>query len=205
MGKLKNILGERFGRLTVIGRDQNSKYGSSKWICSCDCGEYCSIRGSSLISNSSGSCGCLQIKLVKERSTTHGMKSTQSYATWRGIYNRCNNQNDPGYKYYGGRGIKRCKRWDKFENFLEDMGEKPSNLSLDRIDNDGDYCKQNCRWATRDEQANNTSRNRIIEVNGEKYTIAQLARKIGVNYNTLQHRIYKNKPIDDLIENLEEK
>jgi len=130
-------------------------------LCKCNCGKETIVRGSDLKSEKTKSCGCF---LKKGGRLTHGHskigKVSKVYMVWCDIKKRCNNKNNKDYKYYGGRGIKVCKRWSKFENFLRDMGEVPSGLTLDRINNDLGYFKKNCRWATRKEQANNQRSNR---------------------------------------------
>ncbi|MFA6790412.1 MAG: hypothetical protein WCR65_02440 [Parcubacteria group bacterium] len=112
-----------------------------------------------------------------------------TYRTWHHMRERCYKKNCKKFDYYGGRGISVCKCWDKFENFYKDMGEKPKGMTLDRIDNNGNYCKENCRWATYKEQANNKSNNRIIKYNGEKKTLSQFADDFGIKQNTLLYRI----------------
>lgn len=102
---------------------------------------------------------------------------------------RCTNPNDQQYERYGGRGIKVCERWRKFENFLADMGEPPPGLQIDRIDNEGDYCSSNCRWATRVQQARNKRNNRVIEYRGRAQPLAAWAEETGLNANTIRHRL----------------
>lgn len=129
-----------------------------------------------------------------EAVTQHGHacndKQTSEYRAWADMLNRCQNSNIPNYHLYGGRGIKVCKRWYEFSNFLDDMGDKPSsNHSLGRIDNDGDYTPENCRWETREQQNNNRSDNKFIECDGLKLTPSQWARRLGISRDTIWARI----------------
>lgn len=202
-GNLKNEIGNIYGRLTVIEMDENSKSNRIHWICVCSCSKLSSVAGDKLRSGHSKSCGCLVTEVTTKRNFKHGHKTRgkkhKNYSTWLNMRDRCNNPNNKYYHNYGFRGIKVCERWDKFENFLADMGKKPEGLSLDRRENNGHYCPENCRWSTREDQMNNTRVNHIIEIEGEKYTIAQLARKLGVKYMMLFSRIDRGQPIDDLL------
>ena len=123
----------------------------------------------------------------------------KAYSTWSAMKSRCYNKNHIHYDAYGGRGIKVCDRWlgrEGFRNFYNDMFPKPNNSTLDRIDNNADYCPENCRWSSKTEQANNTRRNKIIEYNGESMTAAQWARKIGIPYRTLLTRLRRGMPLE---------
>lgn len=167
MSTIKDLTGKRFGRLIVLSRSENDKHGHSRWECKCECGKIRVINSGSLLSIKTKSCGCLRDEKVISRRTTHGHslkgKIHPLFLNWIAMRQRCNNDKNKAYKDYGGRGIKVCERWNEFENFLEDMGEKPSNLhSIDRIDVNGNYEPSNCRWATTIEQGRNkrmTSRN----------------------------------------------
>ena len=109
----------------------------------------------------------------------HGMRNTRVYSIWSSMKNRCKNVNQTSYKYYGGRGIAVCSEWEDFETFYADMGDPPDSASIDRIDNDGDYCPENCKWVTRKEQARNRRNNVLVNVGGISLTIAEWAEKTG--------------------------
>lgn len=129
---------------------------------------------------------------------THGKSRTKIYQIWLAMRQRCYHLTNKQYKYYGGRGIKVCDKWKKFENFFADMGERPEGLSLDRIDNNGNYCPENCRWATRKEQSRNTGRNIRITLNGKTKVLKDWAKDTGINYYTLRGRLRKGWSIHEL-------
>lgn len=150
-----DISGKRFGRLTVVRLTDERRNHHCVWECICDCGSMAMVSGSSLRSGVTKSCGCLSLEVKVARFTKHGMEGTRTYRSWVAMRARCNNPKTRDYASYGGRGITVCERWESFENFLEDMGERPPGKSLDRINNDLGYLPDNCRWATAKEQANN--------------------------------------------------
>lgn len=151
MRSQEDISGRFFGKLLVIDR-LFSKNRISYWLCQCDCGNGKVGSISNLKAGFLKSCGCIG----KSSVTRHGLSNTKTYHSWENMIQRCTNQKNPGWSYYGARGISVCSRWMIFENFLEDMGERPSfELSIDRIDNDGNYEPGNCRWATDKEQSAN--------------------------------------------------
>lgn len=193
--RFQDLEGKKFERLTVLGyagRRGKNLY----WNCHCKCGNYTVIGSRHLKSGRTTSCGCFSIKCIKERSTTHGHarrhNKTPTYRTWANMLDRCRNHNNSDFFYYGGRGIKVCDRWkNSFENFLEDMGERPKRTSIDRIDNNGNYEPGNCRWATKKEQNNNQRSNINLTFNGKTQTTAQWADELGMNSGTVRYRVNK--------------
>lgn len=156
MPPLIDITGKRFGRWVAQHIDHMYPDGQACWLCLCDCGQTRTVLGSELRSGRSQSCGCLAKIVLSVLRTKHGHKKSPTYNTWAQMIQRCTNPRNSRYASYGRRGIKVCKRWRKnFRNFLKDMGEKPSNRTLDRINNNGDYTPTNCRWATGYEQQQN--------------------------------------------------
>lgn len=187
--------GKVFGFLTVIEKVEGVPY--SLWLCRCECGNTKAIRYTGLcrFNRPTRSCGCKRIELLRVGHLKHGHSikdGSPGYLTficWEGMIQRCKNKNGSEYKNYGGRGISVCKRWASYENFLFDMGIKPEGLSIERIDNNGNYETGNCRWATPKEQANNKRTNRILEHNGIRANVTQWAEKLGVSKTGLLYRL----------------
>ena len=148
-----DLTGLTFERLVVLGRAKLD--GRSAWDCACSCGGHCRARGSDLVRGHIRSCGCLRREALLGNNRTHGGSQTRAYESWRRAVARCADPFGKDWKNYGGRGIKVCDRWLRFESFLADMGERPPGTSIDRIDNDGNYEPGNCRWATAKEQRAN--------------------------------------------------
>lgn len=194
MSAPKDITGKRFNRLTAIGPVVHEKLSSKYWVFHCLCGSTTNKVKTQVVYGKIKSCGCLFRK--------HSMSGTVEYRTWEGILARCKNKNDRGYKAYGGRGITVCKKWSTFLGFYEDMGARPSkDHSIDRIDNNAGYNKKNCRWATRVEQSNNRRNNKVIVFKGKKYTVAQLARTVGMRPRKLAERLRHGTPLIRAMDN----
>ena len=160
MGKLVNLIGNRYGRLVILERDQSKPLASGGrrvyWICECECGSVISRTGHDLKDGSIKSCGCLNREQAASVKYSHGKHNSPTYYSWQAMKSRCENPRNWKYNQYGGRGIKVCDRWrNSFINFMQDMGERPSGYTLDRIDPNGNYEHNNCRWATPKQQANN--------------------------------------------------
>ncbi|MFA7177604.1 MAG: hypothetical protein WC114_10175 [Smithellaceae bacterium] len=193
-----SLAGQRFGRLEVLYY-VGQRYAS--WLCLCDCGQHTAVAGGALRKGKTRSCGCLQAERSAAASTVHGGYGTTEYRRWDSMIQRCVNKNHKHYHNYGGRGIKVCERWrNSFAAFLEDLGPRPSaNHSIDRIDNNGDYCPENCRWATKAEQVRNTRRNRLVAFRGETLCVADLARRHGLTPQALQGRLNAGWPVERAI------
>ena len=194
MGKFIDLTGQKHGKLTVIRRNGISKDRYIKWLCQCECGKQTIVRGESLKNGNTKSCGCLQKELLKlnPNSLKHGQSSdgiSRIYKTWENMIERCTNPNHKQYKDYGGRGIKVCEAWIKFNGFFKDMGEKPNGLTLDRINNNGDYCKENCKWSTSKEQARNKTNNILITIDGITKCLAGWCEIYRLNYHTVCWRL----------------
>jgi hypothetical protein len=193
---LDEEIGRRFGNIVIVGRGHDTTRAGRarvRALILCDCGISKDCDPHAVKSGKQTSCGCLQGKRTK----THGLSRTKEFFIWYAMLQRCQNQKNRVYSYYGGRGIKVCERWQKFENFLADMGARPSEgLSIDRYpDNDGNYEPGNCRWATRVEQSNNRRSSRYIEFDGQNLSISQWAIKLGIKKATLRQRIDVGTPL----------
>lgn len=192
-----------FGCLKVIGFAEQDKNRQSKWFCRCECGNIVKVCGASLKKGLTKSCGCMSIKNTITRSTKHGhstrANSSPEYNTWHCVIQRTQNTKNKKYHDYGGRGITVCERWKSFENFFADMGKRPKGTTLDRIDNNLGYYKENCRWATPIEQANNTRRNVFLTYDGKKMTVSQWEVEQGFKSGVIKHRLKNKWPIDKAI------
>lgn len=159
--KRESLVGKIFDRLEILEQCGSDKRGKRLWKCKCSCGnpEFVIVRTETLNSGNVRSCGCLRNEKSKERLTKHGLGKHKDYRVWLNMRNRCNNPKSEDYKYYGGKGISVCDEWEDFAKFLEDMGERPSlDYSIERINGNKNYCKENCKWALQVEQVRNISK-----------------------------------------------
>ena len=198
-----DMSGMHFGRLTVIRVDGRDNRGKPLWLCKCDCGNETHVNRQHLIRGQTSSCGCYRREYSAKQHTTHGMSKSKNprnrlYRIWAGVKDRCLNPRSKYWERYGGRGITICKEWTddymSFHNWAIHNGYK-DNLTLDRIENNGNYCPDNCRWATYEEQENNRSNNVLFDVNGEKITLARLARREGTT-RAIAERNHKEEKIN---------
>lgn len=185
--------GDKHGRLTIIKRT-SEKGARVRWLCMCDCGNMHEVDDYELRrKDRTGvkSCGCWRNELRATYNYKHGMSKSTEFRVWEGMMQRCDNPKHDHYDRYGGRGISYDPSWSDFEQFFVDMGPRPPGTYLDRIDNDKNYCKDNCTWSTAKEQANNRCNNKYLTLDGETLTVAEWADKLGVKYVTLLARTYK--------------
>lgn len=188
MGAKLNLIGQVFGRLTVIS--ESDKIGEKiTWLCQCSCGGFTICTTHNLRRDHVKSCGCLTHD--NELRFTHRDSRSREYGIWVAMKKRCYNPATEGYKNYHDRGIAVCDRWlHSYENFLEDMGRRPnSKMTLDRTNNDGNYSPENCRWATREQQANNTRACRLVEYRGSKRNMKTWSTMYHMRYGTLANRL----------------
>lgn len=191
-GPKYNLVGERFGRLRVTevvppDRSENTKSRKYRWRCLCECGEECIVETAPLIKGGQRSCKCLQRESARERQTKHGLSDSRIYRVYQGMKTRCTNPAAHNYDAYGARGIQVCTAWlESFETFVSDMGHPPTPYhSLDRVDTNGDYTPENCRWATREQQANNRRNTRRLAYAGVEKSVSDWAREFGVPAPTM--------------------
>ena len=200
--KFLDLTNKRFNRLLVLERTKN-KGKKTAWKCLCDCGNIVYVETTNLTSNRTKSCGCLKMEKLIQRSTTHNQRHTKLYEVWKTMKQRCFNPNNQSFHRYGGRGISVCEEWkNSFSSFYEwsIKNEYKEGFSIDRIDNNGDYCPKNCRWADKLTQANNTRTNKYISFQGEVKTLAQWSRILNIPYKKLQSQL-QNKTLEEIIKN----
>jgi hypothetical protein len=202
MPRMDELMGQRFGRLTVIGYHDKNSCGQVRWVCKCDCGNEHVAVGAQLKRLHTKSCGCLQRESRVTSNTTHGMTDSPTYKVWENMRTRCSNPNRKQWKDYGGRGIKVCDRWQQsFEAFLSDMGERPSSKhTIERKDTNGNYEPGNCIWATMQEQNWNRREHHNLTIEGVTKCVGQWASEKGINVETLYNRIKAGTPESELFE-----
>lgn len=184
----KEMIGKKYSMLTIVEFIKHESGKHAYYKCICECGKSSIVDIQKLKSGRTKSCGCYVTKKINEYNYKHGMCKTKIYKTWKGIISRCNDEKN---SKYGGRGIKVCERWKTFLNFYKDMGDVPFGMTIERINNDGNYEKSNCKWANMQEQANNRRCNHKITFNGKTLTMQQWVRETGINQGTLSQRINK--------------
>lgn len=192
--KIQSMIGQKYGRLIVVGYHENRSNGYHVW-CECECGKEISVRIYNLTSGNTQSCGCLSREIASARSKTHGLTKHPLYILWRSVIRRCENPEQKSYKNYGGRSIYICDEWrHDFQQFYDDcieLGWQPE-LTIDRIDNDGPYCKWNVRFVDATAQARNRRTNHIVEINGERMCLAEAIEKYSptnLSYSTALKRV----------------
>lgn len=200
----KDLTGKVFNRWTVLENAGKNKSGNSLWLCQCVCGNISKVIDSGLKFSKSKSCGCYAGEVAKEGNATHGYSRvgnhTPEYNAWSSMKNRCSNPKNNRYYRYGERGISVSSRWiNSFENFILDMGDKPSALhSLERINNNNDYSKSNCIWGTDEQQRRNKSNNRWIQYNGESKILKDWCIKYSINQSVIYNKIKRGLSTDEI-------
>ena len=189
------LIGQKVGKLTVIGRASKNKF-----LCECECGNKTEVFGSNLNRRHTVSCGCYQKEIRGLSSVTHGMTKTDEFNIWQSMKQRCYDKNCKAFAHYGGRGIRICNRWiESFENFILDIGKRPSKQhSIERVNNDGDYELSNCKWATKREQAQNRRYNVKIKYKGEIMTLSEFAYRNNLK-GTMVYRHIKTKTPEQIL------
>ena len=204
MGKRVDLTGRHFGRWLVIGINEyeTSRGRGTYWNCACECENKSVVSSYALTHGLSKSCGCFKREKARPPViVSHGQSNTRLYQIWKDMKGRCNRPTSARFYTHGARGISVCDEWMAFEPFYKwaiSNGYR-EDLTIDRIDNDGNYCPENCRWATPEEQGNNRRTNCFVEYNGKRLTIAELARLADININTLRQRLRRGVSVSDAI------
>lgn len=196
MAKFLNIANRRFAKLTAVRHVGFNSHRKAMWLCKCDCGLEVIVVGGNLISGGTTSCGCEQRRLasdrMRQRNFKHGHATgsfSPEYRAFTSMHRRCKYPSVAGYKNYGGRGIRVCKRWSSFQNFFRDMGPKPAMHTLERKNPDGDYKPSNCKWATNLEQQRNRRNTRYVVLDGERIALAALCERFNMDYDAVRNRL----------------
>ena len=202
MALFKDLTGKRFNHLLVISEAGRTANGNVKWLCKCDCGNDTIVASGNLKNSNTTSCGCNSSKhRLSKMSITHGQTiggNTTEYIIWLRMKERCLKPKCPEYKYYGARGIKICDEWMDFSTFLRDMGFRPNGLTLERNENNGNYEKSNCRWASRKDQSRNKRNNHWLEYNGELHILQDWADILSVSCGAIDYHLRKGKSFSEI-------
>lgn len=193
-----NLFGLRFGRLLVVGLAGTIKY-VTYWYCLCKCGGLCYVAMNKLRRGETISCGCFATETKSRVHRKHGMHNSRTYKSWACMLERTRNPNNIAYHNYGGRGITVCDEWLKFENFFADMGVCPQGYTIERINNDGNYCPENCKWDTYSNQAKNKRTSKTFEYQGRKQSSAAWAREFGMSRSCLKLRLESGMSIHNAL------
>lgn len=211
MALVEDLIGQKFGKLTVVGRYANNKRGEARWDCLCQCGNRSHPTTNALKSGNSTSCGCTRVEKLNKFSTKHNGahtgKKERLYGVWRSIIVRCYDGKTPVYQSYGGRGIKMCDEWKNsyaaFREWAESTGYNPfakrGECTIERIDVNGNYDPGNCVWVSLKRQANNKRNNHYLFVNGERITTAEASEKYGIPYRRLLNRLNRGWSDEDAV------
>jgi hypothetical protein len=199
MKPASHLSGQRFGYLIVADRVWPNTKGNTRWRCRCDCGGETIVTAIQLKRGNTKSCGCLQRQRTSEAARTHGKSRTPVYGVWCGMMRRCYDEACVDYHRYGGRGIVVCERWHAFQNFYADMGDPPRGLTIERINNDGPYSPDNCKWATRAEQGANTSRVHRVQIDGVEMSLRAACEKLGLKPDTAYMRLHRGATLEEAI------
>lgn len=198
--KIIDLSNQRFFRLVVICDTGERRRGQVVWSCKCDCGKMVRVCSYSLRSGAAKSCRCYGDNILGNATRLHGKTESTEYNSWCGMMSRCYNSKNPKYQRYGKRGIRVCRRWHSATNFLKDMGPRPSPThSIDRIDNDGNYSPNNCRWATLKQQGRNRSNNRILTKNGVSLPVCQWISRTGLCESTIYRRLRRGLTHEEVL------
>lgn len=193
MGAFYDITGNKYGRLIVIKRVQNTLKSTTRWLCKCDCGKLHEVNKNMLVNGSTESCGCYAKELIVGNTyrETHNQSRTRLYHIWQGMKQRCYDKNTPEYHWYGGNGVTVCDDWMRFEGFYEWSNRHgyDSKLTIDRINNYKGYSPENCKWSTIKEQNRNKRYNRIIELNGVEKCMGQWCEELNIPMSTVFNRL----------------
>ena len=179
--------GSVFNRLTVLSRAPN-RGRRIAWNCQCSCGNAHVVLAENITDNTTKSCGCLRDEWIPPSRRTHGLVGTPTYYIWAAMWRRCRDPNASGFADYGGRGIKVCDRWKSPENFLADMGARPTGLTIERLNTNGDYEPSNCTWATYTVQNRNRRSNVIVSLNGAMMCVAEVLERLGLPWHEYMNR-----------------
>lgn len=191
MPKFIDLTGNKYGRLTVLKRVEN-RGKRTMWLCQCDCGNEKVVSGKDITSGKTQSCGCLNSEKTIKRNTKHNLSNTRLYNIWNGMIGRCYRNKTKHYKDYGGRGIRVCEEWRSdfmnFYNWAKNNGYSPE-LSIDRIEVDGNYEPTNCRWATQEQQMNNTRSNHLVTINEKTLTVTEWEKLYNLQRGVISKRL----------------